>query len=421
MNKRLLYKALLFFFLMVSPAFGLDVSVDIKGPQDLVSLKDGIARTVTARCLARNVTAEANAALSVSIFQMGSTISFDAILSSTPPKAFHRDLKSADELSGTIDAMIDAVFDPASPAPAQTKPSATAATGQAKTEAKLTFAATSVASLGDSLFVSSSDTVYLVEGGKSSSWWKAPRGAEICRLYPYRGTILAVASLTNNLYTYQIRDGKTVKQWDRCVVPSKDGLISARLFTDKDLSTEDNLWGRPEAVEGSPLLFPEGTDILSTLSADVLPEGGEETVSFDKFNRVVISRGKEVLWASDSKFSTLPSYVVTSGPTASTGGIAKKSQTEGDIRYYFMPRVLVNGGEIVTFANQEGVSGLFGRVKIYNATRIVAFKPEDTGFAEVDLEQVKNNYCADIALDKGDVLALIVKKSTSYIQRISLQ
>ena len=54
MNKRLLYKALLFFFLMVSPAFGLDVSVDIKGPHDLVSLRTG-SPGQSLPVLARNV------------------------------------------------------------------------------------------------------------------------------------------------------------------------------------------------------------------------------------------------------------------------------------------------------------------------------------------------------------------------------
>lgn len=100
---------LLLLFLIACPAFALDVAVDVKGPQDLVSLKDGLAKTITARCLAKNVDA-GGAALNVSLFQMGNVISLDAILSSKPPKAFHRDLKSADELSGAIDAMIAELF-----------------------------------------------------------------------------------------------------------------------------------------------------------------------------------------------------------------------------------------------------------------------------------------------------------------------
>lgn len=414
-------------FLTACPAFALDVAVDVKGPQDLMSLKEGLAKTITARCLAKNVDA-GGAALNVSLFQMGSVISLDAILSTKPPKAFHRDLKSADELSGAIDAMIAELFTPAppappaQPAPVQAAPPAAAApAAQARTEATFSFAGTSLTFLGDTLFVSSSDTLYRVVDGKAKPWWKAPNGAGICRLYAYRDSIVAVASLTSTLFTYQIKDGKTVKKWNRCVVPSRDGLISSRVFTDENLPGGENLWAKPEAVDGSPLLFPEGTDILSTVAADVLPGDGEEAVGFDKFNHVVVMRGKEPLWFSESKFSTLPCFVLTRDVNMSGSDSRKGIKKNQEIRYYFMPRILTKGREIYTIANKEGFSGLFGNVKIYDASRIAGFTPEDTGFAEKDLLEIKNNYCADIALDKGDVLALVVKKSTSSIQRIDLQ
>lgn len=427
MKKPFSISILLLLFLIACPAFALDVAVDVKGPQDLVSLKDGLAKTITARSLAKNVDA-GGAALSVSLFQMGNVISLDAILSSKPPKAFHRDLKSSDELSGAIDAMIAELFTPAppappvQPAPVQVSPPAAAApAGQTRTEATFSFAGTSLTFLGDTLFVSSSDTLYRVVDGKANPWWKAPNGAGICRLYAYRDSIVAVASLTSTLFTYQIKDGKTVKKWNRCVVPSKDGLISSRVFTDENLPGGENLWAKPEAVDGSPLVFPEGTDILSTVAADVLPEGGDETVGFDKFNHVTVLRGKEPLWFSESKFSTLPFYVLTRDVNMSGRDSRKGIKKNQEIRYHFMPRILTKGREIYTIANKEGFAGLFGNVKIYEASRIAAFTPEDTGFAEKDLLEIKNNYCVDIALDKGDVLALVVKKSTSTLQRIDLQ
>jgi hypothetical protein len=423
MNKFLSFTVLCLFLLMALPAFGLNVNVDVKGPQELMSLKDGLTRTITARCLAKNVGAEGNAALNVSIFQMGSTISLDAILSSQPPKAFHRDLKSADEISGAIDAMIAEVFTPAPQAPAAqpVKPAAGATPREAKPELKLSFTATSLAFLGETLFVSSDDTVFSVENGKTKPWWKAPNGIGILRLYTYKDAILVVAGDSSSLFSYLVKDGKTSKKWNRCVIPSKDGLISSRLFTEPHITGGENHWVKADAVEGTPRLFPEGTDILSTLSADVLPAAGEETISFDKWGHLVVLSGKETLWTSDEKFSTLPSYVTTRDVEAATVNTNVEQQQDAEIRYYLMPRILLKGREMITIANHEGISGIFGKVKMYDGTRIVAFTPQDSDFEDRNVAEIRNNYCADITLDKGNVLALIVKKSTSYIQRVDLQ
>jgi hypothetical protein len=421
MKKYLVFTAIFLLFLMACPAFGLDVSVDIKGSQDLMSLKDGLARTINARCLAKNVTAEGNAALNVSIFQMGSTISLDAILSSKPPKAFHRDLKSADELSGAIDAMIAELFTPAPPAAVQANPQTQAAQALARSEMKLPFAATSLVFLKDTLFVSSEDAIYRVEGGKEKSWWKVPRGLSIYRLYPYRDAILAVASDNKSIFSYLVRDGKTVKSWNRCVTPSKDGLISSRLYTDVNLPYGVNHWSKPETEEGTPAIFPEGTDILSTWTGDVLPSKGEETIGFDRFLHLAVFSGREALWTSDDNFSTLPFYVMTRNVGANNSQNDALLQQDAETRYYFLPRVLLKGSGMVTFANHELASGLFSKVKMYDSTRIVAFTPVETEFTARNLTEIKGVYCADIALDKGSVLALVVKKSTSYIQRYDLQ
>lgn len=421
MKKPLCFMALFLFLLMTCPAFGLDVSVDIKGSQDLMSLKDGLTRTITARCVSRNVNVEDKAALNVSIFQMGSTISLDAILSSKPPKAFHRDLKSTDELSAAIDAMIAEIFTSAPPAAVQAAPVVKPSPKDSKPELKLPFEGSSLIFLGDTLFVSSNDTIYKIEGGTPKPWWKAPKGIQIFRLYPYRDSIVAVASTTSNFFSYLLKDGNKVKSWNYCVIPSGDGLISSKPTTPADLSDDRTLWTKTKAVDGSPRLYPENTDILSLLTGDVSPEAGEETIAFDAMNHVVILSGKKTLWASDRKISTLPFYV-QNRQGAGANSLSKKAQTDfGDVRYYLMPRVVLKGKEIITIANLEGASGLFGKVKIYEGTKIVAFTPQDSEFEEKGLWEMQNSYCTDITLDKGNVLALIVKKSTSFIQRVDLQ
>jgi hypothetical protein len=48
------------------------------------------------------------------------------------------------------------------------------------------------------------------------------------------------------------------------------------------------------------------------------------------------------------------------------------------------------------------------------------FAPGRSGDHERDLVTIRNHYCADIALDEGDLIVLVVKKSTSLMQRIDL-
>jgi len=85
-----------------------------------------------------------------------------------------------------------------------------------------------------------------------------------------------------------------------------------------------------------------------------------------------------------------------------------------------MPRMLEYRGGIITIANDQGLMRFLRNVKLYNSSRILAFSPDKTGFSERDLAVVRKHYCADITLDRDDLIILIVKKSTSLIRRIGL-
>lgn len=421
MKKSISFLVLFLFFIAAPAAFCFEVGVDIQGPQDLAALKDGISKTITARCLAKNITMGKGELLNVSIIQLGDTISFDAVLGSVPPRAFHRDLKGAGELSATIDQMIGEIF-PASPQKpaAESRPPVQAVPKTAQPELKLPFAATSMAVLNDTIFVSSKDTLYRIENGKAKPYWTPPKAAQIFRLYAYQGSLLAVTSRDNAFATCMIKDGKTAKSWDRCVVPVKNSLVASRIYTDRDLPDGTNRWEKAETLEGDPQPIPEGTDILSMLLNDISPSpDGDEIISFDRFNRLAAANGKTIVCTSDTKFSTLPLYLQDKAETFQYKGKDNEGR-KPTVRYYLMPRIISQGKEVITIANDQGLAKFIGNLKMYDSSRILAYTPEDSEFTERDLATIRSHYCADIALDKGSILALVVKKSTSLIQRIDL-
>lgn len=425
MKKTTCFLFLFLFILSIPAAYCFEVGVDIKGPQDLAALKDGIGKTITARCLARNVSVPKETALNVSITQFGDIISFDAILGAEPPRAFHRDLKNTGEISPAIDQMISELFAPSPGKPSAAKePSVQAVTPTAQPEYKFDFAATSMALVNDTLFVSSENTLFRIENGKATSYWTPPKSASIYRINPYNGSILAVTVRGTSFFTYLIKDGKTVKSWDRCVVPLKGSLVSSRIYTDRDIPDGVNRWAKAETIEGAPLQVPDNTDILSLLVADITPSAdGDEFVSFDKFNRLTVLSGKKTVCTSETKFSTLQLYLQDKIPTFhyTAQDDADVSEVNPVNRYYLRPRTLSQGKDIITFANDEGLTRFIGNFKMYDASRIVACTPNESELDERDLGAFKGYYCADIALGKGGVLALLVKKSTTLIQRIGLQ
>ena len=105
------------FLIASSPSHAIEVVVEMTGAENFVQLKDGIQKTITARCLAAGTPPGDGNALTVSLMQLGEIISFDAVLDSQPPRAFHRDVGSRGELSGVIDQMIEEMLQAGHPPP----------------------------------------------------------------------------------------------------------------------------------------------------------------------------------------------------------------------------------------------------------------------------------------------------------------
>ncbi len=408
-------------------AHAFTVVVEMTGAEDFVGLKEGIQKTITARCLANNVAGQAGETLSVSLVQLGETISFDAVLDSKPPRAFHRDVGSRGEISGVIDQMIGEIFTVAASAPPAWSGAPSAAPAEdalieipappaAESGIELPFVATSMAALGGTLYVSDEKTLYRMEGNVAVPCWSPPGTARIYRLYPYRDSLLAVTNRRDSFITYQIRDSKTVQSWERCVVPLGGTLVMSRLLTDSILPDGTNYWEEPATVNGEGYAFPQGFDFVSAWTADIYPgQEGSELVAFDKLGRLTILNGSDRLWVSDTKVASLPLYFENK-----TGAVKMEKKDGPDSRYYLMPRMLEHRGGIITIANDQGLMRFLRNVKLYNSSRILVFSPDKTGFSERDLAVVRKHYCADIALDRDDLIILIVKKSTSLIRRIGL-
>ncbi len=400
-----------------------EVSVDIKGSPEIAGLKDGIQKTITTRCLARGINLGNEPALSVSIIQMGDTISLDAVLDAKPPRAFHKDLKGTGELSAALDQMINEIFTPAPPKAAPTvKQETSAQTPPVKqhTEINLSFVATSMAIVGEVLFVSSEDTIFKMDNTTAKPYWTPVRDSAICRLFTYKEGLIVVTKKANEFFSYYIKDGQVEKTWDRCVVVSGDRLITSRLTSDFDVNDGMPRWQKAEAIEGNADILPGGTDILAMAVSDVSPAmNGEEVVTFDSFRNLTITNGSKTIWKSDTRAGTLPLYITSK--RMNSGYQTRSKDHEQEIRYYLMPRILVQGENIITIINDEGLTRVLGNMKFYDGARVIVTAPDQNEFRERDLSLIRNYYCADIILDKNSVLALVVKKSTSYIQRIDLQ
>ncbi len=405
----------LYFFIASSPSHAIEVVVEMTGAEDFAQLKDGIQKTITARCLAADTLPGDGATLSVSLMQLGETISFDAVLDSQPPKAFHRDVGSRGELSGVIDLMIEEIVigkaRPAavpSPAPGEKPLVEVAAPPPIESGIELPFIATSLAVLDGAIFVSDGKTLYRMEGDRAVPFWSTPGSAKIYRIYPYRDSLLAVTNRRESFHTYQIRGSGTVQSWERCVIPLGDTLVMSRLMTDLMFSDGVNYWENPVTGTGEAYEFPRGFDFVSARAADVLPsQNGLETVAFDKLGRITLLNGKNPLWSSETKLATLPLYF-------------ENKVDEPDARYYLMPRILPYKNGVITIANEQGPWKFLRNVKYYDSSRILMLNPGRSGDGERDLVTIRNHYCADIALDEGDLIVLVVKKSTSLLQRIDL-
>jgi len=101
--------------------------------------------------------------------------------------------------------------------------------------------------------------------------------------------------------------------------------------------------------------------------------------------------------------------------------IEKEINTEDPpARYYMMPRILVDNGEIITIGNDRGMSKFFSNIIMFTGFEILAFSNKGLRFEDRTLVQMKKYYCADIALEDRSLLALIIAKDNSFVQFIDL-
>ena len=404
--------ALILFMFYASFAYAAEPKVEIIGSDDLVTLKPVIKQSIIARCISQGVSLEDYPELTVTIFQLGEVISFDAVLNSHPPRAFHSDIKELSAISNTIDEMISTVFI-ASPVikqsrqPVKIKPGDTRQTRQ---DIDLPFIAKSLIVHDDSIYVSDDKTIYIIKEKQAEQWWNTPKKEKIFRIYAYQDSIVALVRRTNDLNTYLINKDKTVKHWTKPVIPIGGSLAYAQISSDANIPDGINMWTDPTFMDGKRIVVPSGTDFLSITMGEVTPaKQNHETLSYDKKGRLTISSANRILWSSSTKMSPLPVFIEQ-----------EINSQDPPARYYMMPRILVNNGEIITINNDRGMSKIFGNLIMFKGFEILGYSLDGSRFEERALAQMGKYYCADIALDDRSLLALIITKDNSFVQFIDL-
>lgn len=402
----------------------METTVEVSGPDTLIPLKTAIEKSVPARCIAKGIDLAHYTKLTITLVQLGENISLDAILSSTPPQAFHKDLKGIDTISPALDEMIAALFLTAPPAAAAPTPAAQTVKPAAKS-IDLDFQAVSVTVMGNTIFLADEKTIYLLKDNTPSVWWRAPGKDQILRITAYQGSIIALANHQDAFVTYRITNGRSVQEWPRAVTPIGNSLLSATLKIAPDNTFASNRWTSPTTIEGPPVSLPIGTDILGTTVGDILPENaGPEIITFSLTGKLIISAGKTKLWTSEKEFARLPlslqeEYIVRE--------VSKDDPSEIDTRiehYYMPPRFLSADGMLIIINNNPGLWGMAGimqNLKIYASSQVLGYAWTTTDAEERVLAKTSLGYCADIATQGDSLLALIVKKKGSVLMFASLK
>jgi len=404
--------ALILLMFFISTSYAAEPKIEIMGSDELVSLKPGIKQSIIARCISKGVNLDTYPELSVTIFQLGDIISFDAVLDSQPPRAFHSDLGKTSELSEAIDNMITAIFNASLTSqqdrlPVQKEPGSLR---QAHQEIDLPFIAVSVVVHKGSIYVSDDKNIYILKDNKAHPWWSTPNREDIFRLYSYQDAIVALVQRAKDFNTYLIDQDKTVQHWKRPVIPVGGSLASSQITSDADIPDGINLWSKPSYLDETRLQVPDNTDFLSLTLGEVVAEKlNEEALSYDRKACLTVSTAGEVIWSSSNKFSPLPLF------------IEKDLNTDDPpARYYMMPRILAYNGEIVTIRNDRGMSKIFGNIIMFNGFKVLAFSHQGLRFEDRTLVQMSKYYCADIAIYDRSLLALIIAKDSSFVQIVDL-
>jgi hypothetical protein len=411
MRKNIVILFMVVFLAFPGLIYAMDVSVDITGPQDLGTLKVGIEKTIVARCISKGVQLESYKKLNVTISKFGDVISYDAVLDTVPPHAFHKDLKDTANLSGTIDAMIETMFIavpevqvvPYKAGPQKEK----GLKNVAGAKLKLPFVANSIGSIGERIFISDPTTVYELKAEKPSPVWHTPGKIEILRIYPYQDTLIVLGKLDYNFRSFKIKDGKTLERWDKAVVPLGKGLVVSEIYSD-NASSRSYRWLPVKQLDGSSPQLPNGLDMITAVTSEVgMVSTGTEILSFTQENKLAVYSGSSMLKKTDHDAGIVPDFIEDTTITPPT-------------RYYLKPRIVVAGGKIVTFENDQGLARWMPRIPMFEATQIIVYTDSGDEFDGTTVATYPKSYCADITLASGKVAALIVKEKNTYIQFLDL-
>lgn len=412
----------------LSPVYAFQVSVDVIGSAELKELSPGIEKTVLTRCVAKKVELSKYNLLSITLSQLGDTLSFDAILDQTPPKAFHKDLPEKNLISETIDEMIDAFF--SSYQKAQATPTVAKPLPQEKkhehvlSEIKIPFEAYSIAVLQDTVFVSSQNTIYMYSDTAFQPWWHAPARDKIFRIYAYRDSIIALVDHFDTFHTYKISGSTTEEHWPNPVIPHGDSLISAVLIMSPDIMKEENRWSKASGIEGTPPKIPVGADIISSVMSDVMSEyEGEELITFSETGKLKIVNKKKSLWMSGNKLGNLPFHIKDEyNVKGELDGNYRREARVRTVRYYLYPRIVITeDGTIISIRNSEGLTSILNSFSQFTASRIIAYSRFDSVPEETELSQTGIGFYADLALYKDKLVGLNLAKDKSTLRFISLE
>ena len=417
---------LLLLILLPTMLFAGEIKVDIIGGNPAEHLETGITRTVYARSLTKGVNLNQQPNLVISLTKLGTALSLDAVLETTPPRAFHRDLKSIDQLSETLDDMLTTLYQqplaqqiiptlPVAAAPAQlAEPIRTDASLRS---ISLPFKATSLVIKNGRIFISSNDQVYALVDKKPVKQWAAPRTESIIRMFDYKDALIVVTYSRDKMRSYLIKDNATVNRWDGAVAPSGDGLITARPILSSDFVNSLIRWTKATAVDGQPTIPSKAVDILSAAIADFMPENpGNELAFIGDFERLEIDNEKGSIWTSDMKTGHLPFFIEHELEVSASENNQMFNSLK-PARYFFKSRVLpLSDGSVLCIHTTDAVVSLMQYFAKFANNTIMQYKRSNGEFEAEELVNLGGNYCADFAVKDKNLLYLAIGKSKSQLR-----
>jgi hypothetical protein len=397
-------------------AFSMEATVEITGPQELTSLKSGIEKSVITRCIAKGIALEKYQKITISLSKLGDIISYDALLDTKPARAFHKDLKDTSALSATIDEMIDVIFsETGKPQAAEQKPSKALTGQESAPKIMLPFIATSIAAIGDRIYVSDTKTLYELKGDKPTPLWKAPGNNEILRIYPYGESIIVLAKLMNDCRTFMILGKEIKERWSKAVIPLGNGLVSSNLTFDRIYGNIPYVWSKATQVAGTSPQIPDGLDVISSLSSEAMVSStGTRIFTYNPNGTMVVIDGKSILWTDDTNAGNAPQFIEDLPVDRSNSG--------GDtiLRYYLKPRMIAFGSKIITFRNGQGTTKIVSGLNLFEYSQVLVYTQKGDDFTKDEFATFPDSYCPDITIIQGKAAALLVKNKFTYVQFLGM-